>query len=229
MHKPLGDSPLLRVWPAKTGIQAYAEAATPQELHAVSLGLEWPWEERSGRVWTFTFRPHFPDNLRKPVAPFIPGGCPPEAWNTHHLTDRTVTGEVRFELHSEPLDLGLLWLETIAEGGQILYCPQGELGPGRLIRPDIGLYHTGMGKADLQQFVRQVAQGGAETFEKVDIRDAGAISRAFGGVCFIPAHYKLDQFMCLFLKRFMVEVPGFPKLAHPIPGASVTVKGQKLL
>jgi len=86
-----------------------------------------------------------------------------------------------------------------------------------------------MGKDDLQELARQVSEGGGEIFEKIDILHAGAISQAFGGVCIIPAYYKLDQFMCLFLRKFMVEVPGFPKLAHPLHGASVTVKGQELL
>jgi len=216
-------------WPKKTSLISYAKASTPEEIHAVALGLEWPWEKRSGKVWTLTFRSHFPTNRRKPIRPFIPGCRPPEAWSTYNLEDRTITGEVRFGLHPQPLDLGLLWLETIAEGGQIIYCPQGEKAPGRLIRPDIGLYHPGMGKDDLQELARQVAEGGVEIFEKIDILNGGAISQAFGGVCFFPAHYKLDQFMCLFLKRFMIEVPGFPKLAHPLPGASVTVKGQELL
>jgi hypothetical protein len=226
--KSLDDLPL-RVWPERTDLPSYAKASTPEEIHTVSLGLEWPWGKRSGKVWTFTFRSNFPPNPKRPIAPFIPGCCSPGGWTTYHIEDRTKTGEVRFEMHPEALDLGLLWLETIAEGGHILYCPEGELAPGRVIRPDIGLYHNGVGKDDLQALARQVTRVGVGAFEKIDILDAGAVSRAFGGVCFIPAGYAFDWGMCLFLRKFMVEVPGFPKLAHPLHAASVTVKGRELL
>jgi hypothetical protein len=75
-------------WPKKTSLISYAKASTPQEIHAVSLGLEFPGSHH-GRPWVFSAS-IFPGT---DVKPFIPGCCPPGAWKMLRVPDGEYVGE----------------------------------------------------------------------------------------------------------------------------------------
>jgi hypothetical protein len=221
VFKPMGDSPRLRVWPAKTGLHAYAEAATPEEIHAVSLGLEFPWS-RQGRPWAFTAS-IFPGT---DVQSFIPGCRPPGAWKMLRIPDGEFVGEATLKVYDygETPEVGLLWLQALASAYPIIYCPEGLAAPGVVIPPDLGLpWRT---EADVQWIANSLATS-SYPFQTIDVNDPAAISAVFGGVCFLPARYKFDPMMLLFLRRSAVRVPGFPKFTEL--GASLQVKGQNLI
>jgi hypothetical protein len=116
----------------------------------------------------------------------------------------------------------------MAYGGTIVYCPTGETGPGRIIRADTALFDPTLGPEGLRELSRKITDAGPGVFEAVNILSAEDISRALGGVVLIPADYAFDWGMMLFLRRTMVEVPGFPKLGHPVD-ASLTLKGCKFI
>ena len=220
--------PPIAFWPDKTGLMSYAQAATPAELHAVSLGLEWPWETRSGRPWSWTIRKSFEPRESPPNSRFIPGCSPPSVWSAHDKMTGAVVGEVRLDVYDEPQPLGLLWLDAIATGDTIVYCPMGETGPGRLIKANTALFDPTMSPEEIRAMSRKITDAEPGVFEAVGVKTPEAISRALGDVVMVPATYHLDQFMMLYLRRTMVEIPGFPKLGYPVD-APVAVKGRELI
>jgi len=220
--------PPIAFWPAKTSLMSFALAATPEQLHAVSLGLEWPWKARSGRPWSWTIRKSFEPREGQRISRFIPGCSPPSVWSAHDKVTGAIVGEVRLDVYNEPPALGLLWLDVIAYGGRILYCPTGEAEPGRIISADMALFDPTLGPEGLQEMSRKITDAGPGVFEKVDILSAEAISRALGDVVLIPANNVFDRGMMLYLRLTMVEVPGFPKLGHPVD-ASLKMKRRKLM
>ena len=216
----------INLWPARTGLRDYALAKTREKLHAVSLGLEWPWTERSGGVWTFTTGKLNDLTPGGHIRRFIPECSAPDVWCAMNRVGEP-QGVVRLGLHDGPLDAGLLWLEVLAGRNLILYCPEGELGPGRLVKPDLGLHHDWTSQEDVRRLASEITRAGVGVFEKVDIQDAEAITQALGGVYLAPAYYKFDQHMMLYLRQTMVVIPGFPKI--PPQDATLTVKGRKLI
>ena len=220
--------PPIAFWPDKTGLRSYAQAATPAELHAVSLGLEWPWEARSGRPWSWTIRKSLEPWEGERISRFIPGCSPPCVWSAHDKVTGAIVGEVRLDVYNEPPALGLLWLDVLAHGGRILYCPTGETGPGRIIRADTALFDPTLGPEVLREMSRKITDAGPGVFEAVNILSAEDISRALGGVVLIPADYAFDWGMMLFLRLTTVEIPDFPKLNRAVD-AAVRVKGRRLI
>ena len=220
--------PPIAFWPEKTGLRSYAQAATPAELHAVSLGLEWPWETRSGRPWSWTIRKSLERRQGECISRFIPGCSPPNVWSARHKFTGELVGEVRLDVYDEPQAPGLLWLDVIAYGGTIVYCPTGEAGPGRIIRADTALFDPTLGPEVLREMSRKITDAGPGVFEAVNILSAEDISRALGGVVLIPADYAFDWGMMLFLRLTTVEIPDFPKLNRAVD-AAVRVKGRRLI
>jgi len=208
--------PPIAFWPAKTSLMSFVLAATPEQLHAVSLGLEWPWAERSGRPWSWTIRKSLEPWEGERISRFIPGCSPPNVWSARDKVTGEVVGEVRLDVYDEPQPLGQLWLNVLAYGGRILYCPTGETGPGRLIKANTALFDPTMGPKKIRAMSRKISDAEPGVFEAVDVQNHEAISRALGGVYLIPAAYHFDQFTMLYLRRTMVEIPGFPKLQHPL-------------
>jgi len=215
MDKTRAGSPIT-FWPNKTGMMSYAQAATPAELHAVSLGLEWPWAERSGRLWSWTIRKSLEPWEGERISRFIPACSPPNVWSARDKFTGELVGKVRLDVYGEPQPLGLLWLNVLAYGGRILYCPTGETGPGRLIKANTALFDPTMGPEETRELSHKITDAGPGVFEAMNVQSAEAISRALGGVYLVPAAYHFDQIMMLYLRRTMVEIPGFPKLQHPL-------------
>ena len=220
--------PPFAFWPDKTDLMSFALAATPAELHAVSLGLEWPWETRSGRPWSWTIRKSLEPREGQRISRFIPGCSPPSVWSARDKFTGELVGEVRLDVYEEPQALGLLWLDVLGFGGRVIYCPTGETGPGRIIRADTALFDPTMGPEETWEMSRKITDAGLGLFEKVDILSAEAISRALGDLVLIPAAYHLDQFMVVYLQRSMINIPGFPKLGQSVE-PSLTVQGRLLL
>ena len=209
----------MHIWPAKTGLQAYAKAATPQEIHAVALGLEFPWA-RHGRPWTFSAS-IFPGT---DVQSFIPGCRPPGAWKMLRVPDGEFVGEATLKVYEEVPEVGVMWLQALASAYPVIYCPEGLAAPGVVIPPDLGIpWKT---QADVQWIARSL-ESSSFPFETIDVQDPAAISEVFGGVCFLPARYKFDPMMLMFLRREAVRVPGFPKFRNF--KNCLSIKGQGLL
>ena len=162
------------------------------------------------------------------ISRFIPGCSPPNVWSARDKVTGEVVGEVRLDVYGEPQPLGLLWLDAIATGDTIVYCPMGETGPGRLIKANTALFDPTMSPEEIRAMSRKITDAEPGVFEAVGVKTPEAISRALGDVVMVPATYHLDQFMMLYLRRTMVEIPGFPKLGYPVD-APVAVKGRELI
>jgi len=180
-------------------------ASTPAQIHAVALGLESRWSHT----------PWFMEGLGLEVQPepswgrWYPGSSAPGWWRvlseSAELQRLVVLHRIELEDVVTP---GLLWLRAMVNQQPLVWAPEGAMGSGYLVTPDIGLT---LEKELLLERMKILDQNGWHgAFSTLDVRDPEAISRAFGGR-FVPGAVQFDFMMGLAFSHG-VNVKGFPKV-----------------
>jgi hypothetical protein len=208
----LPAQPPSHVWPNRTGLLDLALASTSDEIHQVSLGLEF--HVTSG-PWLFEGRGHEiePEAVWGRWYPHV---SPPGWWRVRSEEGLAVR-QVRFHRllpEADNLTPGALWLRALAHGHPLVFCPDGLEGPGIVVTPELGIPW-----ADMEHVLGLVAvlnkADWPGLFTTINPRDAAGFKRVFGGT-FSPGRTQLDPIMRLVLMAGP-NVPGFPKL----PGVDV--------
>ncbi|HLO67791.1 MAG TPA: hypothetical protein VK188_12275 [Holophaga sp.] len=183
------------VWPRRTGLADYRRAATPAEIHAIALGLEATWQHDPwmldgvglhvppGPAWG----PWYPGAAAPGWFRVLSGAGEPLRW----VRRRSAPGP-------EAPTAGLLWLRAQVLGQPCLVAPEGVGGPGFLAAP--GDLDTLGSPASIRRRVGAMDRQGWRALPRVELRDAGAIAEALGGL-FMPGDLRLDWAMGLYLER----------------------------
>ena len=200
----------IRQWPQGTSLQDYIKAATPEELHAVAIGLEVgvsPIRQQGAGIYEGLPVGTAPDrNWRR----WYPTKSAPDWWRVQDLQ-----GEIQCLVHFVPLDaerptLGHLWLRSVANGLPLIYCPKGSQMPAMLVTPQPGINTAIDDEVEAMKVITAINEAPwPEPFRQLDASDPRVFTDVFGGYFMPGAHY-FDQFMCMAVDRAR-SVPGFRK------------------